>query len=143
MYGPPCDSTSPVIREECFLLDVRDQNIEKSSIFEGARTTSQLWNQGDEDRVFGLCSAVRQKSFGDYGAQKSCWCARTCLWTLQWDRQTLLCHFIFTFAEKILTNLHLLIKSGSLERENILNKAKVASQWSHDTDLPWAAHPNR
>lgn len=80
---PSCDSAPPVIRKECFLLNLRGQKI--AHIFRGLKSSHNCWIGQMKTRVFGLCSPVRPKSFEDYGTQKSFLCACTCLWTLQLD----------------------------------------------------------
>lgn len=62
--------TSPVIREECFLLDVKKEKKKAQSTSEGLRPSHNFGIREMKTRpwVFGLHNAVGQKSFGDYGA---------------------------------------------------------------------------
>lgn len=62
--------TSPVIREECFLLDVKKKRKKARSTSEGLKPSHSFGIGEMKTRpwVFGLHNAVRQKSFGDYGA---------------------------------------------------------------------------
>lgn len=105
-------------------------------------------------RVFGLCSTVRQKSFGDCGAQKSCFCARACLWTLQWDCMVLLSlsffFFFFTRPQRSFLPIFTSWLNAAVlwERTSLCFCFVFFTSWSVTVAPPYmdfteADHPNR